>query len=40
MNGVLRMEKGSATPVGADVSRGGAANGPAAVYKSENGTSG
>ena len=28
----IRMEKGSCNPVGADVSRGGAANGPAAVY--------
>ena len=26
------MEKGSCNPVGADVTRGGAANGPAAVY--------
>jgi len=28
----IRMEKGSCNPVGASVSRGGAANGPAAVY--------
>ena len=28
----IRMEKGSCNPVGADVRRGGAANGPAAVY--------
>ena len=28
----IRMEKGSCNPVGADVARGGAANGPAAVY--------
>ena len=29
---VIRMEKGSCNPVGASVTRGGAANGPAAVY--------
>ncbi len=28
----IRMEKGTCNPVGADVARGGAANGPAAVY--------
>ena len=28
----IRMEKGSCNPVGANVSRGGATNGPAAVY--------
>jgi glycerol transport system substrate-binding protein len=28
----IRMEAGSCNPVGASVSRGGAANGPAAVY--------
>ena len=28
----IRMESGSCNPVGASVSRGGAANGPAAVY--------
>ena len=28
----IRMEKGSCNPVGASVTRGGAANGPAAVY--------